>query len=1200
MRRPSESSRAGWRVKVGKPQLPLLTADDLIADRALNATDPDTLDHLPIAERLAELVTSADAPVNVVLFGPWGSGKSSFSQLLKRALADQKVRTTFVVYDTWTSAGESFQRSFISQAASELGFKRDSGKGHNFHSGLYERTRRVRVSGAEVRRFIVSTLIFSAAAFLVIGSLAWFFSWTTATPFATLIPTTLPPWITASGVLGVIASGLKEGLAGARFDVETSAPTQEQFRQTFRDLVAAAKRKHKADRLVFFLDELDRCMPEQVVQVLSAVKHFLDQPFCVFVVAADRDVVERALKDLPQATPMTVEAPYYSSASEFIDKVFQHQLALPPLRMRRLNHFARELVDHKPKGIWREIRTADAEGRLRDEVLYVAVPRHVRSPRRVKVLLNNFATNARIAQARGIDWLSRATEIAKLTALQTEFPLLAADLHREPRLLAFLLDPPTKSSPRLSRLLNKHRLPLLVAEEAGGDGEIDATATDRLLVDASNEIEVVQRRQLLAYLRGTSEYRNPSLDLLFLEDAGKAVDLSDPLFAEILETAAIEEPQRVVEAAQRQSPEDQGRALGVLADVVTDEVGRERANATTALLGVARLLDYEIHPRAYEVVAALRIQERDAGFDDEHLADVLAVALKAGAPDLVTVVLGNDQLWATPERVGTVAGIADQLSEAQRPAVWTQVGTAYLTSDDPLVIPLKALPPEVAEEMLDSDPVQASITARLARVPDSDDPLPPPAAGLLAAVEERTDGQALLRGSVIWDLLVNEPGYAAAREHIELLDQMDEEPGLRNACALLAMEKYAPLADLPLWAQRIGGAGDDAWENEGRRAISVLARTFTEWEDDLGLPDVVAQLIPLVPADADEDTATAVLDPLNTAMAAAWWGTNEATLARQLLHAVALSLREIGDTTAAAASAAVVVDLKRALATPPQPNYFQHVLDTVSAAAPALTAGDQLAIAETLHEIAAPEPLDIELIKQQLIVAAIVGGVSLPVDGPPFAISAQKVLRLKGEADFDDYLERWVALNPSPEEFSAVLTSIVTTSSTRAHRAAGDWGQRRTPLERTVLLLDLLEASADISRWVETIAASPIEELRFVEAVAARVRALTRADERADYLRSLSAFQPASQSAQRAIADLVIWLLDQETKADFQNAMLLLAGLGSNHSSAARMTSAFKRAGDRGYEPKGQALEHLYRAGVTLTRKRMSKAIWERWRRLRR
>lgn len=75
--------------------------------------------------------------------------------------------------------------------------------------------------------------------------------------------------------------------------------------------------------------------------------------------------------------------------------------------------------------------------------------------------------------------------------------------------------------------------------------------------------------------------------------------------------------------------------------------------------------------------------------------------------------------------------------------------------------------------------------------------------------------------------------------------------------------------------------------------------------------------------------------------------------------------------------------------------------------------------------------------------------------------------------------------------------------------------------------------------------------------------------------------------------------MPKQTKVDFDNAMALAPALGPNHGSIARLNDAMKAAGDRGNEPTGRALEHLMRARVKLTKKRVSKSIWDRWRGLR-
>lgn len=45
-----------------------------------------------------------------------------------------------------------------------------------------------------------------------------------------------------------------------------------------------------------FIDDLDRCLPDRAVEVLEAIKLFLDVEGCVFFIAVDRDVIERVVR----------------------------------------------------------------------------------------------------------------------------------------------------------------------------------------------------------------------------------------------------------------------------------------------------------------------------------------------------------------------------------------------------------------------------------------------------------------------------------------------------------------------------------------------------------------------------------------------------------------------------------------------------------------------------------------------------------------------------------------------------------------------------------------------------------------------------------------------------------------------------------------------------------------------------------------
>ncbi len=82
----------------------------------------------------------------------------------------------------------------------------------------------------------------------------------------------------------------------------------DQFDEAF-DRLMAAWVHHKLDMkkidpkqgvLVVFIDDLDRCLPDKTVQVLEAVKLFLDKPGCIFVLGADTEVVRQAVESYYQ------------------------------------------------------------------------------------------------------------------------------------------------------------------------------------------------------------------------------------------------------------------------------------------------------------------------------------------------------------------------------------------------------------------------------------------------------------------------------------------------------------------------------------------------------------------------------------------------------------------------------------------------------------------------------------------------------------------------------------------------------------------------------------------------------------------------------------------------------------------------------------------------------------------------------------
>ena len=61
----------------------------------------------------------------------------------------------------------------------------------------------------------------------------------------------------------------------------------EQFETTFKEAIEAMS-PDKSGRLIVFVDDLDRCLPEKAIEVLEAIKLFLEVPGVVFVLGMDQ------------------------------------------------------------------------------------------------------------------------------------------------------------------------------------------------------------------------------------------------------------------------------------------------------------------------------------------------------------------------------------------------------------------------------------------------------------------------------------------------------------------------------------------------------------------------------------------------------------------------------------------------------------------------------------------------------------------------------------------------------------------------------------------------------------------------------------------------------------------------------------------------------------------------------------------------
>lgn len=117
--------------------------------------------------------------------------------------------------------------------------------------------------------------------------------------------------------LKILANGLKSGTlmaidmtAGGRvadtaekvFDGLSKQPQCDYFasikalKEQFQDHIDRALAQSGKDRVIMFIDDLDRLNPEKAVEILEVLKNFLDCENCVFILAIDYKVVSQGVK----------------------------------------------------------------------------------------------------------------------------------------------------------------------------------------------------------------------------------------------------------------------------------------------------------------------------------------------------------------------------------------------------------------------------------------------------------------------------------------------------------------------------------------------------------------------------------------------------------------------------------------------------------------------------------------------------------------------------------------------------------------------------------------------------------------------------------------------------------------------------------------------------------------------------------------
>ena len=124
---------------------------------------------------------------------------------------------------------------------------------------------------------------------------------------------------------------------------KSASPALDDFRRTFEQI----NREHveKRGRLVVFVDDLDRCLPERAVEALEAIKLFLDVPGCIFVLGVDRQVIERGIQVRYKDFDAGSIGPILLDGARYLEKIIQIPFSLPPAKAEAMRGFVERMTE---------------------------------------------------------------------------------------------------------------------------------------------------------------------------------------------------------------------------------------------------------------------------------------------------------------------------------------------------------------------------------------------------------------------------------------------------------------------------------------------------------------------------------------------------------------------------------------------------------------------------------------------------------------------------------------------------------------------------------------------------------------------------------------------------------------------------------------------------------------------------------------
>lgn len=255
----------------------------------------DILNRKPYAKRIANEIISTHSKgksSTLAISAKWGSGKTFVIELLKPFLKKENFKV--IVFNPWYYSQEkiSLKRAFLRDLKNGLGFWN---KKFTNLDDLYSDSTTIKIRWGRlvsISVFLIFATILSALIYTKINSIGFnitllvntFINLGNLFSFLKTGQKDIPAIVTL--ILVPIVSFVVGGVFTIHYST-SAVTTSEKFREKFEGILGRNK------KVVIIVDDLDRCSPEVVKEVLDALATFFVDKRCSFVITGDHTVVEK-------------------------------------------------------------------------------------------------------------------------------------------------------------------------------------------------------------------------------------------------------------------------------------------------------------------------------------------------------------------------------------------------------------------------------------------------------------------------------------------------------------------------------------------------------------------------------------------------------------------------------------------------------------------------------------------------------------------------------------------------------------------------------------------------------------------------------------------------------------------------------------------------------------------------------------------